>query len=167
MASINKATHAVLLTVLALCATVGLANPPQGTNQDKQGDQDSSNQQGKAAKKDNHNEQDKQDSPSKQGDAGKQDKKDNSKSKGATPTLTITVLSDKLAPIKDAAVVLFADDSSERKTTAADGTVAFQLRGGRLTLRITAAHMEPYQKPLQLSGDQNDAALQVVLNHAD
>ena len=164
MASINKATHAVLLTVLALCATVGLANPLQGTNQDKQGDQDSSNQQGKAAKKDNHNEQD---SPSKQGDAGKQDKKDNSKSKGATPTLTITVLSDKLAPIKDAAVVLFADDSSERKTTAADGTVAFQFRWGRLTLRVTAAHMEPYQKPLQFAGDQKDAALQVVLNHAD
>lgn len=162
----NKATNAVLLTVVALCATVGLAHPLQGANQDKQGDQNSSSKQGEAAKEDNHYKQGKQDSPSKEGDAGKQDKKDNSKSKVATPTLTITVLSDKQAPIKDATVVLFTGGSSEQKTTGADGKVAFQIRGGQLTLRITADHMEPYQKQLQLSGDQKDAALRVVLNNA-
>lgn len=167
MASTNKATNAVLLTVLALCATVALVHPLQGATQDKQGDQNSPDKQSGAAKKDNQDRQDKQDSPSKQSDAGKQVEKDKSKSKGATPTVTVTVLSDKQAPIKDAKVVLFADNSSEQKTTGADGKVAFQIRGGHLTLRITADHMAPYQKPLQLSGDQKDAALQVILNNAD
>ena len=161
MAITNKLASAVFLVVVAQLATLG---PVQGSNQDKQEDQTGSNKQSGPAKQDNR---DKQDSQDKQGSGEKQDKKDNSKSKGGTSTVTIIVLSDQQVPIKDAVVVLFTDNSRELKTTGADGKVAFQTRGGSLTLRITADHMDAYQKPLPLSGDQQDSSIRVVLNKSN
>ncbi len=162
MTSPNHVICRVVLTVVVLWATVGSARYLLGQSQGKQEDQASPSKQSDAAK------QDQQDIPDKQGNGGKQDKNDNAKGKNGTPgTVTVTVLGDQQTPIKDAVVVLFFDIAQERKTTGSDGKVVFQVRRGPLTLRITADHMEPYQKPLQLSGDQRDSALRVVLNKSD
>jgi hypothetical protein len=146
MASTNKLTRAVFLTLIALGATVGSARLLQGANQDKQ---EGSGKQ----------------SADKQGNGAKQDKKDNAKDKGkgGPATLIVTVLNEQQAPLKGALVELLTDSSKEQQTTGDTGKLEFQPRGDRLTVRVVADHMDPYQK----QWDQKDFPLQVVMKKSN
>jgi len=161
MSYINATAGVVLLIAggwsLAIMGVDRVHAARQETSQDPANSDKQTAKQDSADKQGNQD----QDKQKKQENSGKPNKKNNgAKTKGGA-TVTFTVLSDPQTPIKGAVVLLYSDNSQERKTTAADGKASFQVRDGPMTLRILADHMEPYQK--LLTDDQKNSGLRVIL----
>jgi hypothetical protein len=84
-------------------------------------------------------------------------------------TINVTTLHDLgESPVPNARVVVFAGDFRKERTTAWDGTVAFDGIGtNNMTVRVTADRMEPFQKALQCSRNETDHQLKVVLKKSE
>ena len=102
----------------------------------------------------------------------KSEKKEAPKPKARTYSLTVSVVTatDSVeSPLSAAQVALHADDYDDARTTAADGKVSFKFTtaAAKLTLRVTAAHRNPYQQPLKLQTTASTYTLKVLLKKSE